>query len=43
MQTQETQFMFWLNAILADEKRRKMLRMSMQQYEFPVIEFGETS
>jgi len=38
MQTQQAKFMVWLQAILASEKPRAVLRELMQQYELPIIE-----
>ena len=34
-------FMSWLRAILIDEKHRAKLRALLQNYELPVIEFGD--
>jgi len=41
MQTQQTEFMHWLQAMLTDEKLRAALRALLQQYELPVIEIGQ--
>jgi hypothetical protein len=42
MQTQQNEFMFWLQAMLKDEKLRAALQTLLQQYELPVIEIGQT-
>ena len=43
MQTQQKEFMHWLQAMLTDEKLRAALRALLQQYELPVIEIGQTA
>jgi len=32
--------MLWLHTVLADDKRRAMLRALLEQYELPVIDMG---
>jgi hypothetical protein len=43
MQSQQIEFMQWLQAMLTDTKRRAVLRALLEQYELPVIEIGQTA
>lgn len=43
MQTQQNEFIQWLEAMLTDKKRRAILRALLEQYELPVIEIGQTA
>ena len=43
MQTQQVEFMVWLQAMLANKKRRAALRALLKQYELPVIQIGQTA
>ena len=36
----QTEFTLWLQTMLADDKRRAMLRAMVQQYELPVIQIA---
>lgn len=41
MESQQIEFMLWLQAMLTDKNRRVILRTMLEQYELPVIEIGQ--
>ena len=43
MQTPQSEFMQWLEAMLTDDTRRAILRALLERYELPVIEIGQTA
>jgi hypothetical protein len=43
IQTHQSEFMLWLQAMLTDKNRRAILRALLEQYELPVIEIGQTA
>jgi hypothetical protein len=43
MQSQQIEFMQWLQTMLTDKNRRAILRALLEQYELPVIEIGQTA
>lgn len=43
MQSQQIEFMQWLQGMLTDKNRRMILRCLLEQYELPVIEIGQTA
>ena len=43
MQSQQIEFMQWLQAMIADTRRRAILRALLEQFELPVIEIGQTA
>jgi hypothetical protein len=42
-QSQQAEFMLWLQAMLSNKRRRAILHALLEQYELPVIEIGKPS